>query len=587
MKLGRRSLQLNLSFFTKNILFTSINIIAIGAALIISSYVIERNILTATLHKQITTVTDTWEKGVTANEVEQAMAEKSFNGPVNQKLQKYFNEISQYNPNIAQAYLFGTELKNGDETSIISAPTKLTKQLAQAKMNVGDMYQQPQNVVVAIQHMLQTKKPEFTSVYSDGFGTWETIVYPITDSSGHIFAYFGVDADASMLPQGLHKLLTNGIILLIIFLIIIIAVQYIVSRRTLAPIKDLVTGIREVSDGNLDIQIKTRNDDLGKVNEQFNEMISNIRNMLVKVKETSHSVTASAKELNQVNQQNSQIFDGIARHIEEVEANVKTQNESTFESARAMSEVASGIQLIAASASDVSEVAYQMDQKSHQGEEAIQNAVEQMKLATSEVEQTKEAIQLLEKYSNEIGTITSVIRSISEQTNLLALNAAIEAARAGENGRGFSVVAGEVRKLAEQSREASSQINDLIESTQSAVNVAVEAIEKGTKQVETGANMVEHTGKIFEEIMQSSRTVANQITNVSSAAEEISANTEEVTAAVTDLSTISERSSENVTNIADAVNAQKKSMDVLAESSSKLNEMAEALQAAIEKFVIQ
>ncbi len=576
----------SMSFFSKNLLLSFTNIIIIGVALIASSYYFQKTILVDQLHGQVEQITKKWAEDINPAEVQAAIAEGSYDGATQTKLRAYFDEMQEYYPNIAQAYIFGVELGGDNKrlTSLVAMPTNLREAFQSENVNIGDMYEQPVVVANALKEMLNTDRPTFTTFYSDDFGTWTTIAYPIKDSNGKIFSYFAIDADASAVPAGLNSLLKNGIIILVAFLLLFLIIQYLVVKNTLSPIRHLIKGIDDVSRGNLNVNIPTGKDDLGLVNEKFNTMVRKINDTIVKVQITSQEVNQSAKELYEVSERNSENADSINNNVTQITSNIRSQEQATRDSARAMSEMATVIQTIASSSASVADEAYEMERRSQQGNSVVRQVSEQMNLITESVKNTASAIEVLESRSQEIGDILNIISGISSQTNLLALNASIEAARVGEEGRGFAVVAGEVRKLAEQSEQATSQVGVLIQEIQAGIKQAVRAMEQGTSEVDTGLSVADQTGQLFEDILEAAKKVSNQIQEVSSATEEISAGTEEMTATADDLSSSVSKTANSSEQISSSVDEQKASLITLVDSSTRLNSMSEELQELISHF---
>lgn len=576
-----------LSFFAKNLIISAMSIILIGVILLVSSYFTQKTILIDQLHGQIQAVTDTFAQGITTQQVEQAMAEKSYEGPVQSELRAYLDNVNKYNPNIAQAYVFGTELQNGNGTQLVAVPTKLMEALKEGKVNIGDMYEQPQTIVEGIQEMLKTGQTTFTSFYSDDFGLWTTILYPIKDSNGKIFAYFGVDADASAVPDGLHELLVRGITIMVIFLILIFIVQFFIVRRTLSPIRELIRGIEEVSKGNLDTHIKTGKDDLGIINQKFNEMVAKMNSVIVNVQSASKQVTESAKMLMDSASDHSSRSLTLANNVQDIADGMKYQEAATEETAKSMSEVSTVINTIAKNSSIVSDEAYAMEQKSEQGNQIVSKVTDQMTLISDFVHETAKAVDLLESRSQEIGNILGIITGISGQTNLLALNASIEAARVGEHGKGFAVVAGEVRKLAEQSADSANQISTLIAEIQSEIQNAVTSMKKGTMEVEHGMSIANQTGLLFADIHDATKKVTEQIQDISSATQQISAGTEEMTATADSLKTTAATAAANSAKVSENLEGQKATVLSTSDAANQLSTMAEQLQELISHFHVR
>ncbi|GMK47377.1 methyl-accepting chemotaxis protein [Paenibacillus glycanilyticus] len=576
-----------MSFFTKMLSLAFINIILIGTILISSSYMTQKDILIEQLRGQIIAITQEWAKEIDPAVVAQAIEQKSYQGSAQAKLQVLFDQIHKYNPNIAQAYIFGTELADGNKTSLVAMPTSLVEAFSAENINIGDMYEQPSAMASAVAKMLKTGKPTFTSFYSDSFGTWTSVLYPIVDSQGNSLGFFAADVDASAVPEGLHKLLVNGITIMVIFMLIIFLIQYVVSRRAMKPIKELVRGIEEVSTGNLSVELKTGLDDLGTVNKKFNGMVSQINDMMLQVQHTSHAVTNSAKNLHEISELNSKNTSLITASVQEISGGIGEQKQATMDTARAMTELAAVIQTIAENSSKVAHEAYDMEQKSIEGNSAVKQVMTQMEQIQAVVSKSTSAIKLLDSRSQEIENIVSMIMSISGQTNLLALNAAIEAARVGEHGKGFAVVAGEVRKLAEQSDQSAKQISELVKEIQDVIRIAVEALEQGTYEVNDGLQITNATEQLLNEILQATQNVTMQIQEVSSSTEELSAGTEELTATSESLSSAVSVTAVNSAKISDSVEEQKESMSAIVDSSTELTALSEKLQKLLNQFQVK
>jgi methyl-accepting chemotaxis protein len=576
----------NASVTTKILLFTISNIILIGIILISFSYFLQSQILLETLKDQTSETTHNWYKELSVADVINAKKEKGYNGIVQKKLTKHFDELSRYNPSVAQGYIFGTELQDGNKTSIINMPSHVIKAFKENGLNGGDMYEQPDTIAKGIKTMLKTEKTTFTKVYDDDYGTWITILYPLRDNSNNIFAYFGVDVDASMIPNGQRKLLVNSIRMLIIFLLIVILIQYFIIKKLLSPIKSLVQAIDKVSEGDLNIKLKTGNDELGIVNEKFNIMSSRVREMILKVKQTSDKIDEFSKEILVITEENNEQAGKITEEIEEMAGGIETQEHATIENANAMVEIASEVEVIANNATNVSYSATNMEKKSEKGNEAIGKVVDQMVFIADSVKETSSAIKSLDDRSKEIDGIMEIITDISDKTNLLALNAAIEAARAGEHGKGFAVVADEVRKLAEQSKNSADQIVELIKVIQSEITKAVESMNSGNKEVQVGRERAKETGDLFIEILKITRDVTLQIQEVSSSSQQISATTEEVTATATSLTEVAKQTSVTSYNIASNVKLQQDSLESITSKFKQLTTMSEDLQELISKFSI-
>ena len=574
-------------FFIKNLVISFGSITLIGVILITAAYQLQKNILVEQLHDQATVITQKWYDDLDTAKVAEAAKEKSYSGPVQQEMKAYLDSIHEFYPNIAQAYIFGSELEEGDGTSIIAIPTNLLQPFEEGNLPAGAMYPLPQNNVVVLEQMKKDGKPAFSDFYTDEYGTWTTLIYPINNADGSMYAALYFDVDASAVPKGLKELLTYGLMFLVGFLILFMVLQFILLKRTLLPIRNLMKGIEEVSTGNLDVIIDTGRDDLGIINEKFNAMIHRFNTTIYKVQNTSHHLSESSKQLLGISEKNNVNIQSISTNIREISTGLVSQDKATVENARAMTEMSTVVQTIASSSADVADEALSMEQRSSTGNVVMQQVIEQMRLISGAVQNTSNSIQSLENNSNEISNIVNLITEIAGQTNLLALNASIEAARAGEEGRGFAVVAGEVRNLAEQSQESAKQIRQLIEEIQRDITQSAAAMQLGSKEVTKGLEVTQETGVFFENILTATNKVANQIQDISSSTEEISASTQEMSATADELSANVSKAASSSKQIEQSIEEQEASMAAIVSASDELSVVSEQLQELISFFKVR
>jgi methyl-accepting chemotaxis protein len=206
-----------------------------------------------------------------------------------------------------------------------------------------------------------------------------------------------------------------------------------------------------------------------------------------------------------------------------------------------------------------------------------------IKEASSE---SSQVIMELDGKSKQIGEIVNLITNIADQTNLLALNAAIEAARAGEHGRGFAVVADEVRKLAEDSGNAAKQIAGLIHEIQEGTSNAVTSMQQGSEEVSTGAEALNEAASVIEKVVSAGDLIASMVQDIAAAAEQQSASIEEVTSSVEEVAAVSEETAASTEETTAAVQEQTASMQELANSADKLADIAREMKDVIDAFVI-
>ncbi|MEJ8546381.1 methyl-accepting chemotaxis protein [Brevibacillus borstelensis] len=367
-----------------------------------------------------------------------------------------------------------------------------------------------------------------------------------------------------------------------------ILLAVVLTRNIRNPLIQLVANVKEVASGNLRVEpliIKNR-DEFASLTQSFNEMTASLQTLIRQVSTSSEQVAASAEELTASAEQTSKATEQIAVTVQEVAAGTDRQVKSVDEGARVVREMTASIQHIAANVQSASSTAVQVAELAGEGNQAIQAAVRQMSAIHDSIRDLAAAVEGLGAHSQAIGQIIEVITGIAEQTNLLALNAAIEAARAGEHGRGFAVVADEVRKLAEQSSQSAAQIAELINTIQQETKRAVDSMETGNREVQSGIDVVHQAGETFGHIQHSIRDVTEQIQDVSAAVQQVSAHTDQVVGVIALISEVSDVTADGTQNVSAATEEQLASMEEIAASATSLSKLAEELQDTVSAFKI-
>lgn len=570
-----------LSIVSKNMLLTSLSIILTGVILIASSFYIQGGVLTDQLRNDSLKVMEAWSKKVTADEAAEAMGNTDPKSPVQEKLTLLFDELSATHPNVAQGYIFGSELVDGNKTLMIAFPSFILDMFAEEGLHLGDLLEQPDFHVQGVREMMQTKTITYTKPYKDDYGTWLTVLYPFQDGQGNVIAYMGMDIDASLIMQGQQSLLKYASIALGATLLVILTLQYVLMRRTFAPVKDLMAALDKLSQGDFSVQLKTSQDELGQINAKFNSTVSNINRLVATIKDVSIQSAEQSKVLFSTVEDNHESSLTITHNIEEISEKVSLQSKSITESATSLEDIASGANVIAGNTSAVSEAAMQMKEQSEQGGDKVEMVMTQMGSIHKSVKNSVDSIEQLHKRSGEIEEIVQVMTQIATQTQLLSLNASIEAARAGEEGRGFAVVANQVKKLAEESAKSAEQIAELVRHIQQETLQAVQAINEGEHNVAVGIGIVQETGELFGSILSATDAVTSQIQEVSAATEEMVAETEQITAAIKQLAELAERNAAVSEEIKTGAMEQRNSSNKIVNAAEQLNQISDKLEELV------
>ncbi|MDZ5471394.1 methyl-accepting chemotaxis protein [Bacillus sp. 31A1R] len=390
--------------------------------------------------------------------------------------------------------------------------------------------------------------------------------------------------EAKERAESAHNLM---LVTLAVAIILAIGLSIFIIRSITKPLDKLTKVTANVAKGDLteELHIETK-DEVGVLAHSITEMIQNLKILITNISSTSQELTASAEELSASAEQTADSTNQITMSIQEIASGTEKQLENSMESARAMEENAQGVGRVAESAYTVAEAANGTLQQAIEGNKIIESAVEQMTTIDHSVQHSIGIIRALEESSKEISNILTLIMNIADQTNLLALNASIEAARAGEHGKGFSVVAEEIRKLAEQTAQSTSKVTNLVQEIQKYSSTSVESMNQVNTEVHKGISAVQNSGEAFRGIVEVTSAAVEKIEEVSAVAQQMSASSEQITASVVNIADISKHNNDNTQSIAAASEEQAATMEEITASAESLSKMAEQLQKLITAFKV-
>ena len=330
-----------------------------------------------------------------------------------------------------------------------------------------------------------------------------------------------------------------------------------ITRQIVVPLQQTLKVVERVASGdlseNLDVQ---RRDELGQLQSAMQRMTLNLRELIGGISDGVTQIASAAEELSAVTEQTS--------------AGVNNQKVETDQVATAMNEMAATVQEVARNAEEASEAAVAADQQAREGDRVVNEAIAQIERLASEVGNSTDAMSHLKQESDKIGSVLDVIKSVAQQTNLLALNAAIEAARAGEAGRGFAVVADEVRSLAQRTQKSTEEIEELIVGLQS-----------GTQQV---ASIMDNSRSLTDSSVELTRRAGSSLENITRTVSAIQAMNQQIAAAAEQQSAVAEEINRSVLNVRDVSEQTSAASEETAASSVELARLGTHLQTLVGRF---
>ncbi|MHB9144952.1 MAG: methyl-accepting chemotaxis protein [Symbiobacteriia bacterium] len=407
---------------------------------------------------------------------------------------------------------------------------------------------------------------------------------------------------------------TVSIAVALLSILVGLGIALLLARGISRPVQAAAAAASELAAGNLHIrELKaSARDEVGDMARAFNQMVQSLRVLIGQVAESAERVAGSSEQLSGTSGQVAQATQSVAATVTQVAEGAASQSESvrltltTVEQLRtAIAQIAAGAQEQASGAQQTSQVAGLMmaaiedvsqkagdvaasSQRAREtaasGSEVVTKTIEGMGRIRDTVLQSAERVRELGKSSEQIGEITQAITDIADQTNLLALNAAIEAARAGEHGRGFAVVADEVRKLAERAGASAQEISDLIRTIQAGTELAIRAMESGTSEVESGTRLTADAGEALQAILSMVEQTSGDAAAIQSAAQNVAASSREVVAAIESVAAISEENTAATEEMAAGSEQVAESVQKMAGLSEANTAAAEEVAASVEKM---
>lgn len=429
------------------------------------------------------------------------------------------------------------------------------------------------------------KEYSSTFMYKDIERVYDVLV-PLYENQQHIGAV-NIGVSMKNVQSAITSVLTSSFLITLVSFILGSLLLVLLVSKFINPLKNLVTLANGVSNGDLtkEIEVKSK-DEIGLLSISFNEMIFNLRNVTKKISDISALLLSSAEHLLHSGEQSSMVSNQIASAAQELAHGSEKQFIATEDISKNTIKIANNMDTIKEEITSVSQTADETSSLANDGRAKMNDLITQIKVIKNKVDYSASVIESLQKTSDEIGNIAEIIDTIASQTNLLALNASIEAARAGESGRGFSVVAEEVRKLAEETMESSNNIKKLIQNTQQNAKTALSSIEEGSLETQKGTINVQNVDNSLTEILAAFEVTKNKLTVVTKNILQSNEITESLAISSENITKVSEESAAATEEVAASIQEQSSTIEEMSSSIKQLKEMAVELQNSIKIFKI-
>lgn len=494
------------------------------------------------------------------------------------KNNKLYKGQTQINGNEDIVDLLGE--KTGDTITIFQGDTRVaTNVMKNGERAVGT--QASSEVIAAV----LKKGKRFYGQADVAGSSYQTAYMPLKDQNGNIIGMLYTGANQSILASLTQSLFTQFAIVLVIVIMVSVILVLVFTRKINKRLNALKSAFECAGNGDMTIEVSDKTgDELSELSVYYNKMRMKLNDTIQTVQQSALQLASASQQLSAGAEETNQASEKITEAVQQIANGAQDQITRIESSESSLKQASADIRDISANTAAIADKGQLAQSKADIGQKEIANVQAQMDAIHQSIQKSGEIIHQLDGRSKQIEQILSVITQIADQTNLLALNAAIEAARAGEQGKGFAVVADEVRKLAEESQQSAGQISKLIIEIQNDMNRSARSVEHVKTEAAEGVTMIQRTRDAFKEIAAATGEISAEISDLSASVTNISASAHHINDSFAANTADIKESTKNTRQAAALTEEQFAAMEEITAASETLSQLAEELTGIISQF---
>lgn len=494
------------------------------------------------------------------------------------KNNKLYKGQTQINGNEDIVDLLGE--KTGDTITIFQGDTRVaTNVMKNGERAVGT--QASSEVIAAV----LKKGKRFYGQADVAGSSYQTAYMPLKDQNGNIIGMLYTGANQSILASLTQSLFTQFAIVLVIVIMVSVILVLVFTRKINKRLNALKSAFESAGNGDMTIEVSDKTgDELSELSVYYNKMRMKLNDTIQTVQQSALQLASASQQLSAGAEETNQASEKITEAVQQIANGAQDQITRIENSESSLKQASADIRDISANTAAIADKGQLAQSKADIGQKEIANVQAQMDAIHQSIQKSGEIIHQLDGRSKQIEQILSVITQIADQTNLLALNAAIEAARAGEQGKGFAVVADEVRKLAEEPQQSAGQISKLIIEIQKDMNRSARSVEHVKTEAAEGVTMIQRTRDAFKEIAAATGEISAEISDLSASVTNISASAHQINDSFAANTADIKESTKNTRQAAALTEEQFAAMEEITAASETLSQLAEELTGIISQF---